>query len=217
MRVVSVNVGLPRAVLWKGRIVETSIFKEPVRGPVALRGHNLEGDRQVDLSVHGGPTKAVYGYPAEHYGWWRGELPGLDLDWGAFGENLTTEGLLETSLCIGDRLRVGTAELRVTEPRMPCHKLALRLERDDIIERFLASGRSGFYFAVEREGAIAAGDRVEVVERHAAAVPVAEIARLQRDDRPGRDALRRAAALEALPQRWRDRFAARLRSSGDQG
>jgi MOSC domain-containing protein YiiM len=210
MHVVSVNVGLPRTVLWKGRLVETSIFKDPVRGLVALRGHNLEGDRQVDRSVHGGPTKAVYGYPAEHYAWWRAAIPELELSWGAFGENLTTDGLLETALCIGDRLRIGTAELRVTEPRLPCHKLALRLEREDIVERFLASGRCGFYFGVEREGTIQADDPIELLERHPAGVTVAEIAQLQKGEGADPEALRRAATLDALPQRWRDRFAARL-------
>src|SRR5262245_25306653 len=150
MRVVSVNVGLPREVEWKGRVVTTGIFKTPVAARVALRALNLEGDRQADLTVHGGADKAVYAYPSEHYPFWRRELPGLDLPCGAFGENLTTEGLDEAEVRIGDRFRVGTAEVRVTQPRIPCYKLGIRLGRDDIVERFLWSGRSGFYLAVLR-------------------------------------------------------------------
>jgi len=153
MKIVSVNVGLPREVSWKGRTVQTAIFKEPVAGAVTIRELNLAGDQQADLTVHGGLEKAVYAYPAEHYEYWRKELSDVSLSWGAFGENLTTEGLREDTLCIGDVLRVGSAVLQITQPRMPCYKLELRFDRDDMIKRFLASGRSGFYFSViEREG-----------------------------------------------------------------
>ena len=155
MRVCSVNVGMPQVVIWRDRAVETGIFKEPVMGPVAVRTLNLEGDAQADLTVHGGPTKAVYCYPAEHYDFWRGELDEAVLPWGMFGENLTTEGLLEDSVLIGDRLRVGTALVRVTEPRVPCSKLAVRFQRADMVKRFFASRRTGFYLAVEEEGEVA--------------------------------------------------------------
>src|SRR5229473_1003729 len=148
MKVVSVNVGFPREVPWKGQTVTTGIFKEPVEGRVMLRTLNLEGDRQADLSVHGGRSKAVYAYPAEHYRYWSRELPELPLPWGMFGENLTTEGLQEEELNIGDRLRIGAAEVMVTEPRMPCYKLGIRFGRSDILRRFLDSGKSGFYFSV---------------------------------------------------------------------
>jgi MOSC domain-containing protein YiiM len=149
MRIASVNVGLPREVEWRGRSVTTGIFKSPAEGRIPVRTLNLDGDRQADLSVHGGPEKAVYGYPSEHYEFWRDELPGVHLPPGSFGENLTTEGLLETGLRIGDRLRIGSAVLRVTQPRMPCSKLGVRFQREDMVKRFLASGRSGFYFAVD--------------------------------------------------------------------
>jgi MOSC domain-containing protein YiiM len=148
MKIVSVNVGMPRDVVWKGMTVQTAIFKEPVDGPVAISKLNLAGDRQADLSVHGGVEKAVYAYPAEHYDYWRNELPGVSFPLGKFGENLTTDGLREDSLCIGDRLRIGSGVLMVTQPRIPCYKLALRFDRDDMITRFLKSGRSGFYFSV---------------------------------------------------------------------
>jgi len=161
MRVLSVNVGVPREVTWHGRVVRTAIFKEPVSGRVAVRRLNLEGDAQADLTVHGGAAKAVYAYASEHYPAWREELGRPDLPWGAFGENLTLEGLVEEDVAIGDRLRIGTAELVVTQPRLPCFKLALRFERQDIGKLFMASGRSGFYLAVVREGALAAGDPVE--------------------------------------------------------
>src|SRR5215213_4616075 len=145
MRILSVNVGLPRAVEWGGERVITGIYKEPVEGRVWMGRTNLDGDGQADLTVHGGPSKAVYVYPSEHYPLWRAELPGLDLPWGAFGENLTIAGLSETEVCIGDRFRIGEGEVMVTEPRMPCYKLAGKLARPEIIREFLESGRSGFY------------------------------------------------------------------------
>ncbi len=154
MKVLSINVGLPREVKWKGRTVSTAIFKEPVSGPIVLRQHNLEGDQQADLSVHGGPTKAVYAYPSEHYPFWRSELPEMGLDWGMFGENLTTEGLDEESVHIGDVFKLGSAQLIVTEPRMPCFKLTIRFEREDIVKRFLQSQKSGLYFGVVQEGTV---------------------------------------------------------------
>jgi MOSC domain-containing protein YiiM len=142
--------------MWKGEAVSTGIFKDPVAGDVPVGTLNLAGDRQADLVVHGGPQKAVYGYPSEHYEYWRNELPGVPLTWGYFGENLTTTGLAESTLHIGDQLKIGTATLMVTQPRLPCFKLALRFDRDDIIKRFLLSRRSGFYFSVIEEGTVSA-------------------------------------------------------------
>ena len=165
MRVVSVNVGLPRDVNWQGTIVSTGIFKEPAQGRVALRKLNLDGDQQADLSVHGGISKAVYAYPSEHYDYWRTELPEMEMPWGMFGENLTIEGLLEEAAYIGDRFRIGESEVKVTEPRMPCFKLGIKFGRADIIKRFLASRRTGFYFAVVREDLLGAGDTMELVGR----------------------------------------------------
>src|SRR5213596_60662 len=175
MRLVSVNVGLPREMEWRGRTIRTSIFKTPTDRRVRVTTVNLEGDRQSDLSVHGGVDKAVYAYPSEHYAYWRGELPGMDLPWGIFGENLTREGLLEETLHIGDRLRVGSSEFLVTQPRMPCFKLGIRFGRPDIVKRFLRSGRTGFYLAVTREGEVRAGDAVAPIARHELAISVAEI------------------------------------------
>jgi MOSC domain-containing protein YiiM len=208
MRIVSVNVGLPREVAWRGATVTTAIFKEPVAGRVALRRLNLAGDAQADLAVHGGAEKAVYAYPVEHYAPWRAELPGSDLAPGGFGENLTLEGVpLEDEVCVGDRFEVGSAELVVTQPRIPCFKLGLRFGREDLVKRFLASGRSGWYFAVLREGEVAAGDSVRILERHPARISVAELARLHAQPRGDVEALRRAAALDALPASWRSHFA----------
>src|SRR2546422_11664065 len=163
MRVVSVNVSLPKTVEWRGRRVTTAIFKEPVEGRVRIRRTGLVGDRQADSSVHGGPTKAVYAYPSEHYPFWRRELGRADLPWGLFGENLTTEGLDERTLRVGDRLRVGSALLTVTQPRMPCYKLGIRFGRLDMVRRVLAGGRSGFYLAGPEGGEMAAGDPNEIL------------------------------------------------------
>ena len=159
MQVLSVNVGGPRDVEWRGERVRTSIWKSPVPGRVAVRRTNLAGDEQSDLTVHGGPDKAVYVYPAEHYDFWRGELPDADLPFGAFGENFTTRGLAEPDVAIGDRFRIGDAEFVVTQPRMPCFKLGIRFQRPDMVKRFHASGRNGFYFAVTREGTVGARRR----------------------------------------------------------
>jgi MOSC domain-containing protein YiiM len=215
MKLLSVNVGLPREIDWNGRIVRTSIFKAPVQGRVRVARLNLEGDQQSDLSVHGGIDKAVYAYPSEHYPFWHQELPGKDLPWGVFGENLTTEGLLEEEVQIGDRLLVGSAELVVTQPRMPCYKLAIRFGRPDIIKRFLQSGRSGFYFAVLKEGEVAAGDSIELLERDEHNIPVADVVNLYRGDASNQELLRRVSELPSLPNSWREYFRKRLWNPDD--
>ena len=160
MRVISVNVGLPREITWKGETVFTGIFKEPVEGRVAVRTLNIDGDRQADLTVHGGRKKAVYAYPSEHYSWWRETLGTSDLPPGSFGENLTLEGMLESDIRIGDRFAIGSTEFEVTQPRVPCYKLAAKFARVEIIREFLESGYSGFYFAVVKEGEIGSGDEI---------------------------------------------------------
>lgn len=210
MKIISVNVGRPRLVVSNGQPVSTGIYKTPVAGPVMLRRLNLDGDRQADLSVHGGPTKAAYAYPAEHYNYWREELPGTDLPWGMFGENFTTEGLEESTINIGDRFRVGAAEVMVTEPRMPCYKLGIKFERTDIIRRFLASGRTGFYFSVQREGEVESGAEMELMARDEHNVTVADITRLYAREKDDVETLRRAIALEALPESWREHFRQQL-------
>jgi MOSC domain-containing protein YiiM len=210
MIVVSVNVGLPREVTYKGKTITTGIFKEPVEGRAALRRLNLDGDRQADLSVHGGPSKAVYAYPSEHYEYWREQLPGVDLPWGMFGENLTVEGLREDRVNIGDRFRIGSAHVMVTEPRLPCYKLAAKFGRDDIIKRFLHSGRTGFYFAVLQEGEVGAGDDITVVSRDEHTVTVADVTRLYLHDKDDLSTLRRAVEVEALPESWRGYFRKRI-------
>ena len=212
MRVVSVNVGKPREVEWKGKIVLTSIFKEPVTGRVAMRRLNLDGDRQADLSVHGGPEKAVYVYPAEHYQFWRNEFPNMELPWSMFGENLTVEGLQEDTVNIGDQFRIGSARVVVTQPRMPCYKLGIKFKRDDILKRFLVSGRSGFYLAVLEEGEVEAGDPITLIKRNENGVTVADITRLYTSDKHNMAALRKAVAVEALPEGWREYFYERINS-----
>src|SRR2546430_5386663 len=178
MKLISVNTGLPREVTWHGRTVTTGIFKQPVDGRVVLRKLNLVGDRQADLTVHGGAYKAVYCYPLVHYEYWRGELPRRTLPMGSFGENFTLEGLLEDSVHLGDQFSVGSAEVVVTQPRVPCFKPGIRFQSDDMVRRFLASGRTGFYLAVTREGQVGADDEVKVISRDENEVLVSEITRL---------------------------------------
>ena len=216
MRLISVSTGSPREVTWHGRDVTTGIFKQPVAGRVALRKLNVDGDRQADLTVHGGEYKAVYCYPGEHYDYWRRELPGHELPAAIFGENFTSEGLLEDAVHIGDRFSVGSAEVMVTQPRLPCYKLALRFQSDDMVKRFLASGRTGFYFAVTREGEVGAGDEIKVIARDSNGVAVPEITRLYIEKRYGDDEVnsaRRALQVAALPESWKQYFRDRLHSS----
>lgn len=170
----------------------------------------MNGDQQSDLTVHGGPYKAVYAYPSEHYSFWRSELPGMDLAWGVFGENFTTDGLDEETLHIGDRLRVGSAEVVVTQPRMPCFKLGIRFNRSDMVKRFLQSGRTGFYFAVLKEGEVAAGDPIELLERDEHNIPVADVVNLYRGDASNQELLHRVSELPSLPNSWREYFRKRL-------
>ncbi len=206
MKIISLNVGQPRLVLRNGEPVSTSIFKEPIDGRVMMRTLNLDGDRQADLSVHGGPSKAVYVYPAEHYDFWKREFPEMDLPWGMFGENFTATGLLETETNIGDKFRIGAAEVMVTEPRMPCYKLGIRFGRTDIIKRFLQSERTGFYLAVLNEGEVGTGDEFEPLARDAHGVRVSDVTRLYTREKSNAALLRRAIEVEALPESWRSYF-----------
>ena len=210
MKIVSLNVGRPRLVMRNDEPVSTGIFKEPVTGRVMLRTLNLDGDRQADLTVHGGPEKAVYVYPSEHYAFWKRELPEMDLPWGMFGENFTTDGINETETHIGDRFRIGSAEVMVTQPRMPCYKLGIRFNRTDIIKRFLVSERSGFYLSVLKEGEVGVGDEIEPVEKSASGVRVVDITRLYSSERENVDLMRRAIATAALPESWREYFRKRI-------
>jgi MOSC domain-containing protein YiiM len=213
MKLISVNTGLPRDVSWHGRIVTTGIFKQPVEGRVALATLNLDGDGQADLSVHGGVHKAVYCYPIEHYEYWKKELRGRELTFAAFGENFTTSGLTEHSVHLGDRFAIGTAQVVVTQPRLPCYKLGVKFQSDDMVRRFLASGRSGFYLAVTREGEVGAGDDITPLSRDPQAVSVSAINRLyvaksyQADDLA---VMRRALKVDALPESWKEHFRDRL-------
>ena len=212
MKIMSINTGLPREIFHEGRLITTGIFKAPIAGRVRVRALNIDGDRQADLTVHGGASKAIYTYPAEHYEYWRKELPDVEFPWGSFGENLTTEGLLESGLYIGDRLCAGSVELVVTEPRLPCYKLNAKFQREDMVKRFLRSRRTGFYFSVAREGEIGAGDAIQVLGRDENRVSVADITRLYAFDRKDFAGMRRAADVKALPEGWRSYFDERIHS-----
>lgn len=214
MKLLSVNVGFPREVTWRGTKVTTGIYKEPVAGRVALRKLNLEGDRQADLTVHGGEYKAVYCYPSVHYEFWSRELPGRALPAGAFGENFTTDGLLEDSVYLGDRLAIGSAEMVVTQPRLPCYKLGVRFQSDDMVKRFFLSRRTGFYLGVTREGEVGAGDEIKVSGRDGNAFPVSEITRLYAEKRYNDldvELAAKALQVHALPDSWKGYFRDRLK------
>jgi MOSC domain-containing protein YiiM len=217
MKLVSVNCGLPREVVWRGKIVTTSIYKQPIKGRVALRKFNLDGDGQADLSVHGGKDKAVYCYPLEHYEYWRKELPEHDFSMGAFGENFTIEGLDEHKIHIGDRFSMGSAEVVVTQPRLPCYKLGIRFESDQMVRQFFNSGRSGFYLAVTREGEVAPGDDVIRLSHESESVSVPVITKLYAAKRYCQDdvqTVRRTFTIDALPESWKKYFEDKLRHLG---
>ena len=210
MQVIAVCVGLPREVSWKGKPVTTGIFKQPVAGRVRMRSLNLDGDQQADLTVHGGIEKAIYAYPMEHYAYWRQELPDQPLPWGTFGENLTIEGLSETTVNIGDRFRIGTAEVMVTQPRFPCFKLNLKFGRDDMVKRFLDSCLSGIYFSVVQEGEVGAGDAIEPVSRDENNVTVTDIVSIYRRE-ADHDLVRRAVQVPALAAELKTYFQQQLK------
>jgi MOSC domain-containing protein YiiM len=210
VHVLSIHVGRPRALLWHERPVRTSIWKSPVSGRIHVGALNLAGDEQSDLTVHGGRDKAVYAYPSEHYAFWARELDMPGLSPAAFGENLSLSGVDEADVRIGDRFRIGTAEFTVTQPRLPCFKLGIRFGRDDVVERFAETPRSGFYMAVVLEGDIEAGDVVTVVQRDRHGVTVADVASLRQAGPLDLDLLRRASELTMLAAPWRDHFKRRL-------
>jgi MOSC domain-containing protein YiiM len=213
MKVISLNVGRPREVATPRGPVLTAIWKAPIEGRVALRRFNIAGDQQADLRVHGGEQKAVYLYPSEHYAFWRRELPGMEMTPGMFGENLTTEGIDEGEVQIGDRFRVGSAVLQVSQPRMPCFKLQLRFGRPDMVKRFWLSGRSGIYFSIVEEGELAAGDEMVPVSRMEKGISVGELVKLYRDPEP--DPARIQVALAApLAGSWKTELRARLYGEG---
>jgi len=212
---ISVNVGLPKAVQWRDEPVITGIFKTPVEGPVALRGYNLEGDQQADLSVHGGPAKAVYVYPTQHYEYWQSELPDVVFGWGLFGENFSVDGVDEASIHIGDEFSVGTARLVVTEPRMPCFKLSIRFGRADMPKRFLQSGRSGFYFGVVEEGQVEAGDTLERLSKHSDELSIADVTSLYSTENTNVALLKKAIDVTVLPDSWTQHFKRQLERLGE--
>jgi len=208
MKVLSVNVGLPKNVLFNGQIITTAIFKDPVNGPIILRKLNLDGDKQADLTVHGGIDKAVYSYPEEHYYYWRKQFPNMDLGWGMFGENFTTEGLLEDAVNVGDQFQIGAAKLVATQPRMSCYKLGVRFGRMDVIRKFMTSGRPGIYFKVLTEGEIKTGDKIKLIKRDKNNVTVKDIVTLYitRNNTDNIETMRRATKIRDLPEGWRSEF-----------
>jgi MOSC domain-containing protein YiiM len=216
MKVLSVNVGLPRKVLFNGQTITTAIFKDPVKGPVKLRKINLDGDKQADLTVHGGVDKAVYSYPAEHYDYWRKQYPNIDIIWGMFGENFTTTGLIEDTTNIGDQIQIGSAKLVAAQPRMPCYKLGVRFGFMEIIRRFLSSGRPGIYFKVLKQGEVKTDDKIEIIEKDKNNVTVKDIVHLyiNRDQVDNIETMRRAIKISALPEGWKYEFQQNIEQLG---
>lgn len=210
-KILSVNVSIPKEVEFEGQKVTTGIFKEPVEGRIKLRSLNLDGDKQADLTVHGGPDKAVYTYPIEHYQFWRKVYPNTEMPNGMFGENFTIEGLMESEVNVGDCFEIGSSKVIATQPRMPCYKLGVKFGRMDILRKFLSSGRSGIYFKVLEEGEVGAGDPIIKLERDSNRVAISDIVRMYAMDREDIDMMRCAVKVEALPEGWRNYFLEQIR------
>jgi MOSC domain-containing protein YiiM len=207
---ISVQVGTPRIVSLDGGQITTGIFKFPVRKRIRMGVLDLDGDQQADLSVHGGRDKAVYAYPSEHYTFWKKELPDVEFPWGAFGENLTTSGWLENDVCVGDRFAIGSGEVVVTQPRLPCYKLNLKFDRDDMAKRFLASGYTGFYFRVLREGEIGAGDEIVRVHQDENRVSISDILKVYLGTAQSDELRMRALRVEYLSSSWREELSGQV-------
>jgi MOSC domain-containing protein YiiM len=205
-KILSVNVSFPKEVDFEGQKVTTGIFKEPIEGRVELRTLNLDGDKQADLTVHGGPDKAVYAYPTEHFEFWRKVYPNIEMPNGMFGENFTTEGLMEAEVNVGDVFKIGSSKVIATQPRMPCYKLGVKFGRMDVLKKFLASGRSGIYFKVLEEGEVGAGDSIIQIKKDTNRVGISDIVRLYASDREDIKTMRHAVKVEALPEGWRHYF-----------
>jgi MOSC domain-containing protein YiiM len=199
MRIQSVNVGLPRTVEWHGRTVTTGIFKEAVAGPVQLDLLNFDGDRQADLTVHGGPDKAVYAYDTAHYAVWQEQLTRSDWSPGLFGENLTTSGLLEPAVRIGDLFRIGTAVLRAVQPRFPCYKVNIRFDDPGMVRHFTQVGRPGIYFRVIEAGAVQVGDPIELIEAADTDITIQTVADIVTSRQADAQLLDRVLELPHLP------------------
>lgn len=205
-KILSVNVSFPKEIDFEGQKVTTGIFKEPVEGRIMLRTLNLDGDKQADLTVHSGPDKAVYAYPIEHYEFWRKVFPNMDMPNGMFGENFTVEGLMENEVTIGDIFQIGSSKVIATQPRMPCYKLGIKFGRMDVLKKFLASGRSGIYFKVSKEGEVGAGDAIEHIGKDPNRITISDIVRLYASEKEDIETMRRAVKVEALPEGWKHYF-----------
>jgi MOSC domain-containing protein YiiM len=210
-KILSINVSLPKEIDFEGQKVTTGIFKEPIEGRIMLRTLNLDGDKQADLTVHGGPDKAVYAYPIEHYEFWRKVYPNMEMPNGMFGENFTIEGLMESEVSVGDAFEIGSSKVIATQPRMPCYKLGVKFGRMDVLKKFLASGRSGIYFRVLEEGEVGAGDSIIKIKKDTNRVAISDVVRLYAIDREDISTMRRAIKVEVLPEGWRDYFTEQIR------
>ena len=212
--IISVNVAMPRTVTYGDKAVSTGMFKTPVSGRVRLGRLNLEGDGQADPRVHGGPNRALHLYPSEHYDYWRATLGLADMQPGTFGENLTASGVLEDDVHVGDIFRIGTALVQITQPRIPCYKLELRMDRPEFKKLYLASGRIGYHLRVVEEGEIGAGDAIERTQVDPIGITVAEMSQILHERKTDYEAAQRALSVEALAADWRSWFVERIKQQG---
>lgn len=210
MKLVSIHVGKPREVDYNGQNVSTGIFKEEISGPVRVHSLNIEGDKQADLTVHGGPDKAVYAYPIEHYDFWKKERNDLEFRPGVFGENLSVTGLNEKEVCVGDVYHVGSVVFRVTNPRMPCFKLGIKMNDTRFIKDFMDARKNGFYLRVLEEGEIEAGNEIEKTGEDGYGLTIDEVIQLYTIRKNDADLLGKAVNSPSLPEDWKEYFELKL-------
>ena len=210
MKLLSVNVSLPKQVTYKGKIIKTSIFKEPVEGRVNVKTLNIEGDGQADLIGHGGEQRAILVYSIENYKYWETVLNRNDFTMGQFGENFTVDSMLDDNIHVGDRFRIGTALFEVSQPRVTCYKLAMKMGVEGFYNQILKSNRPGFYFRVLEEGEVGAGDIIEKVDENPVGMTIVEMNRLLYFEKDNMDGARKAITIKALSPGWRISFEDRL-------
>lgn len=206
MNVISVNVGLPTLLHFNGRTRTSAIVKKPVYGKIEFKNGNLIGDKQADLRVHGGKYKAIYLYPSEHYEYWEDQMPDEKFEWGAFGENITSFGLMENDICIGDKVLIGTIETIVSQPRFPCENLNFKFQREDMVKKFADSRKHGFYVQVTKQGFVSKNDKIEIIQKHSGKITIQEFVENYYSNRKNQHFHERLLKNEYVPDSWLDTF-----------
>lgn len=213
LKVVSLNVGKVKEVTYDGKTIRTGIYKKPIQEPLEAKGINIEGDDQGNRKTHGGIDRAIYSYPMEHYSYWKKQYPTKELPFGMFGENLTTEGLLEKDVKVGDIFKIGTTKIMALQPRMPCYRLGYKFDDEKIIDKFLETDYCGIFYRIIKEGKLQVGDEINLIKSDPDSMTIVEIFYLMQD-KGTKDLIQKALNLEHLPDVLKKRFQKLLETKG---